>query len=107
MYQDKGGEYEIDGRNEKTSAYPSKELCQYLRKKGMDIDINTELKITGAFNSITAGEVVCPIMVKMDEIKESDKAFLVSLTLLRIKSDHPLSNKIWAYQKQRIKRISR
>lgn len=61
--------------------YASKELRQLLRKQGKDIDINTELKIT--------------------------KVFVVSLTHLRVKPDHPLSDKVLAYQKQRIKSISR
>lgn len=81
--------------------YASKELRQLLRKQGKDIDINTELKITKVFDSGDAGGIVCSI------IEENDEVFIVSLTHLKVKPDHPLSDKILAYQKQRIKSISR
>ncbi len=79
--------------------YPSKNLQRLLRKQGKDIDINTELKITKAFDSGETGGIVCAI------IEENDEAFIVSLTHLRIKPFHPLSSKILSYQKQRIKSI--
>lgn len=81
--------------------YASKELLQLLRKQGKDIDINTELKITKVFDSGDAGGIVCSI------IEENNQVFVVSLTHLRVKPDHPLSDKVLAYQKQRIKSISR
>lgn len=81
--------------------YASKELRQLLRKQGKDIDINTELKITKVFDSGDAGGIVCSI------IEENNQVFVVSLTHLRVKPDHPLSDKVLAYQKQRIKSISR
>jgi hypothetical protein len=81
--------------------YASKELRQLLRKQGKDIDINTELKITKVFDSGDAGGIVCSI------IEEKNQVFVVSLTHLRVKPDHPLSDKVLAYQKQRIKSISR
>lgn len=81
-------------------AYPSKELRRILRKALKDIDINMELEITRVFDSGDVGGIVCTI-------KENDQVFVVSLTHLRIKPDHPLSDKILAYQKQRIKRISK
>jgi rubredoxin len=80
--------------------YPSKELCQLLCQQGKDIDINTELKITKVFDSGDAGGIVCSI------IEENKQVFVVSLTHLRINPEHPLSEKILAYQKQRIKNIS-
>ena len=82
-------------------AYPSKELQQLLRKQRKDIGINTELKIIKVFDSGDAGGIVCSIL------EEKDQVFVVSLTHLRIKPDHPLSDKILTYQKQRIKSISR
>jgi len=82
-------------------AYASKELRQLLRKQEKDIDINTELEITKVFDSGGAGGIVCSI------IGENNQVFIVSLTHLRIKLDHPLSDKILAYQKQRIKSILR
>jgi len=80
--------------------YPSKELCQLLRQQGKNIDINTELKITKVFDSGDAGGIVCSI------IEENKQVFVVSLTHLRVNPEHPLSDKILAYQKQRIKNIS-
>ncbi len=81
--------------------YPAKELQQLLRKQGKDMDINTELKITKVFDSGDAGGIVCSI------IEENDQVFIVSLTHLKVKSNHPLNDKILDYQKQRIKSISR
>ena len=82
-------------------AHPSKKLRRFLRKQGVLIDIDTELKITKVFDSGDTGGIVCSI------IKENDEVFIVSLTHLKIKTDHPLSDKILVYQKQRIKSISR
>lgn len=80
--------------------YPSRELCQLLQEHGKDVTTDTELKITRVFDSGDAGGIVCSII-------EEEEVFIVSLTHLRVKPDHPLSDKILAYQKQRIKRISR
>ncbi len=82
------------------SAYLSKELCQLLNKKGKDVSTNIELSITQVFDSGDAGGIVCSI------IEENKEVFIVSLTHLKIKPDHPLSHKIVAYQKRRIKSIS-
>ena len=82
--------------------YPSKELQQLLRKQGKDISMETELKITKVFDSGDVGGIVCTIL------KDKNKEVLItSLTHLKIKPTHPLSDKITAYQKQRIKNISR
>ena len=81
--------------------YPAKELHQLLRKQGKDMDINTELKITKVFDSGDAGGIVCSIL------EENDQVFIVSLTHIKVKSNHPLSERILDYQKQRIKSISR
>ena len=81
--------------------YASKELQQLLRKQGKDMDINTELKITKVFDSGDAGGIVCSIL------EENDQVFIVSLTHIKVKSNHPLSERILDYQKQRIKSISR
>lgn len=81
--------------------YPSRELCKLLRQKGIDIDKNTELKITSVFDSGETGGIVCSIMERKGEV------FVVSLTHLNIKPDHPLSDKILKYQKDRIKNLSK
>jgi hypothetical protein len=82
--------------------YPSKELQQLLRKQGKNISMETELKITKVFDSGDVGGIVCTVL------KDKNKEVLIaSLTHLRINPTHPLSDKITAYQKQRIKSISR
>ena len=83
--------------------YPTKELLQLLRKQGKEISQDTELNITKVFDSGDVGGIVCTIL----EDEENKEAFIVSLTHLRIKSTHPLRDKILDYQKQRIKTISR
>ncbi len=82
-------------------AYPSKGLCKTLRKQGIKVNPDTELTITEVFDSGDAGGIVCTIL------KEKGNVFIASLTHLKIKSDHLLHDKIVAYQKQRIKSISR
>lgn len=82
-------------------AYPSKGLCKILRKQGLKLDPQTELKITNVFDSGDAGGIVCTIL------EEKGKVFVASLTHLKIKPDHPLSKKVLAYQKERIKSLSR
>ena len=83
------------------SVYPSKELAQLFRKQGKDISMDTELKITKVFDSGDMGGIVCTVLEKNKE------AVIVSLTHLRVQPNHPLSDKILTYQRQRIKSISR
>ncbi len=80
-------------------ARPTKELYQHLRKQGIHIDMNRDINIISVFDSGDMGGIVCAI--------EGDKkqALVISLTHLIIKPDHPLSDKIAAYQKQRIKSL--
>lgn len=80
--------------------YPTRELCKLLQKQGIDIDINRELKITKVFESGDLGGIVCTV------IEENTKVFIVSLTHLRIKSSPHLSDKILAYQRDRMKKLS-
>jgi hypothetical protein len=80
-------------------ARPTKELNQHLQKQGMHIDMNRDLNIIDVFDSGDMGGIICAI--------EGDKkqAFVISITHLIIMPDHPLSGKIKAYQKQRIKSL--
>ena len=82
-------------------AYARPDLCNYLLKNGKDITPETELMITEVFESGDDGGIVC----LLDGI--GHEVFVVSITLLRIKPDHVLYDKISAYQKQRIRSISR
>jgi hypothetical protein len=57
--------------------------------------------ITEVFDSGDEGGIIC----LLDGI--NPEAFVISITLLRVKPDHPLFDKISAYQKRRIRRIFR
>ena len=81
--------------------YPSRELAQLFRKQGKDISMDTELKITKVFDSGDMGGIVCTIL------EENKEAVIVSLTHLRVPPAHPLCDKILAYQRKRIRSISR
>jgi len=83
------------------SVYPYKELAQLFRKQGKDISMDTELKITKVFDSGDMGGIVCTIH------EENKEAVIVSLTHLRVQPTHPLCDKILAYQRRRMKSISR
>lgn len=80
-------------------ARPTKKLSRHLRKKGIHIDMNQDLRIIDVFDSGDMGGIVCAI--------EGDKrqALVISVTHLKIKPDHPLSDKILAYQKERVKSL--
>ncbi len=82
-------------------ARPTKELSQFLRQKGMRIDKNRDLNIISVFDSGDMGGIVCAI----EGDKKQKEALVISLTHLIIKPDHPLGDKIAAYQKQRIKSL--
>ncbi|MFZ3149691.1 MAG: hypothetical protein WA137_11710 [Methanothrix sp.] len=81
--------------------YPTKDLGSYLSQKGKDITVDTELMITKVFDSGDEGGIVCLLD------GNNHDPFVISITLLRVKPDHPLFDKISAYQKQRIRSISR
>lgn len=81
--------------------YPTKELGSYLSQNGKNITADTELMITKVFDSGYEGGIVCLLEGMIPE------AFVISITLLRVKPDHPLFDKISAYQKRRIRSIFR
>ncbi len=82
-------------------AYASRDLSKYLLRNGKDITPDTELMITKVVESGDEGGIVCLL-----EVTNSD-SFVISITLLEVKPDHPLHDKISAYQKQRIRSIFR
>jgi len=81
--------------------YPTKELGSYLSQNGKNITADTELMITKVFDSGYEGGIVCLLEGIVPE------SFVISITLLRVKPDHPLFDKISAYQKRRIRSIFR
>jgi len=82
-------------------AYASRDLSNFLLKNGKNITPETELMITEVIESGDDGGIVCLLDVIGQE------SFVISITLLRIKQDHALCDKISAYQKQRIRSIFR
>lgn len=82
-------------------AYPLEGLCKTLRTHGVKINPQTELQITDVVDSGEVGGILCTIL------EEEGNVFVVSLTHLRIKPDHPLHNTILTYQKERIKSLVR
>ena len=80
---------------------PTTDLGSYLSQNGKEITSDTELMITKVFDSGDEGGIVC----LLDGM--GTEAFVISITLLRVKPDHPLFDKISAYQKQRIRSIFR
>jgi hypothetical protein len=77
----------------------TKEACKLLNQEGMHIDMNREINIVNVFDSGDAGGITCAIE------GDGKKVIVISVTHLIINPDHPLSDKIKAYQKQRIKRL--
>ncbi len=75
--------------------HPTSELRQIIRKQGKIINRNSELKVVKVFDSGDAGGIVCAI-------EDDDQVFVVSLTHLRIKDEHPLRDMILNYQRQRV-----
>ncbi|MCX6673504.1 MAG: hypothetical protein NTY37_06980 [Methanothrix sp.] len=74
-------------------AYASGDLSKYLIKNGINITPEREFMITNVFESGDEGGIICLLDVMNPE------AFVISITLLRVKPDHPLFGKISAYQK--------
>jgi len=81
-------------------ARPTKEIQQYLRKKGVRLSMDRDLMIVEVFNSGDMGGIMCAIQ------GDNKQPVIISLTHLRIKPDHPLSGRILAYQETRIKHLS-
>jgi len=67
----------------------------------MELCPNREIRISNVFYSGDVGGIVCAIEGDEKEV------LVVSLTHLIIKPEHPLSDKIVAYQKKRIRRLHR
>ncbi len=82
-------------------ARPTKEICKASSQEGRHLDPNQEIDIVDVFDSGDTGGIVC--VIGGDE----KQLLVISLTHLIIKPDHPLSDKIAAYQKKRVRRLRR
>jgi hypothetical protein len=82
--------------------YPTPELAQSLRQKGLDVRMDEALHVTSVFDSGDMGGILCAV-----ESKDKKEVFVISLTHLRIEPGHPLKSRIEAYQKARVRKLSR
>jgi hypothetical protein len=83
-------------------AYPTPELAQMLRQKGLAASKDEALQVTSAHDSGEMGGLMCAV-----EIKDKKEVFVISLTHLRIEPGHPLKARIEAYQRSRVRKLSR
>ncbi len=81
------------------TAYASRHLSKALIANGFDVIPEKELKILNVVESGEEGGIAC--------LLDLPENFVVSLTLLRVRPDHPLHDKIMTYQKKRIRKIFR
>jgi hypothetical protein len=83
-------------------AYPTPELAQSLRQKGQAARADQALQVTSVFDSGEMGGIMCAV-----ESKHKKDVFMISLTHLRIEPGHPLKARIEAYQRARVRKLSR
>ncbi len=79
--------------------HASVELSKLLILNGFDITPETQLNIIDVADSGDEGGIACFL-----DIPEN---FVISLTLLEVRQDHPLFQKISAYQRKRKRSIFR
>lgn len=82
--------------------YATPELSSSLRQKGKKVRAGEVLQATSVFDSGDMGGILCAI-----EDEGQEEVFVISLTHLRIGSDHPLRARIEAYQKARVLSLRR
>lgn len=81
--------------------YPLNASVQYLREQGLDLPADKALPVTKVMDSGDVGGVMCQI--EYDEKQH----ILISITHLKVPIEHPLSMKILAYQRHRIKKLAK
>ncbi len=79
--------------------FATKELCEVLNKQGINIRLDTPLKIENLCDSGDAKGIVCAI--KSEALK--DELLLISLNHLQIIPEHPMSKIIKEYQETKRK----
>ncbi len=78
------------------------QLCRSMRQQGIILKRNAELKASNVVDSGDMGGILCVV-----EDDNNKRVFMVSLTHLKIKQDHPLCNKVSDYQRRRVKTLGR
>lgn len=81
--------------------YLSRDLSQTLCQKGLEISPETELMVTKVLDAGDMAGIMCVIE------RGTEEPIVTSITLLRIKPDHPLAGKISEYQRRRLRKIFR
>ncbi|MGH9769777.1 MAG: hypothetical protein ACREAB_20325 [Blastocatellia bacterium] len=82
--------------------YPTPEIAHSLQQKGKDVRVDEALEVTSVLDSGEMGGILCAI-----ESKDKEEVFMISLTHLRISAGHPLKARIEAYQRARVRKLSR
>jgi len=80
--------------------YPTPELAHSLQQQGKDVLVGETLQVTSVLDSGEMGGILCVI-------KGEGGNLVISLTHLRIGADHPLKARIEAYQRERVRKLSR
>jgi hypothetical protein len=83
-------------------AFPTKELVQTLRRRGVNASVDRALSIKRVFYAGDEGGIVCDVTPNQG----AKEVFVVSLTHLRITPDHELFAPIQAYQRERVRRLA-
>jgi hypothetical protein len=82
--------------------YATPGLSHSLQQQGKDVGADEELQVTSVFDSGDMGGILC-VLASRDQ----KEVFMISLTHLRIRKDHPLRKRIEAYQKARVRSLAR
>ncbi|MGD9505958.1 MAG: hypothetical protein AB7W37_13665 [Syntrophobacteraceae bacterium] len=82
--------------------YPLNAAIMVPKGQGVDVQEERELMVTSVTELGDMGGVVCGI-----QENDGKTISLVSITHLKVAPDHPLSLKIMAYQKHRIKKLAK
>jgi len=76
------------------------EAAQSLRHQGKNVRADETLQVTSVMDSGALGGILCGI-------KSEGGTIVISLTHVRIGADHPLKARIEAYQRARVRKLSR
>jgi hypothetical protein len=82
--------------------FPTKELVRTLRRRAVKASVHRALTIKRVFYAGDEGGIVCDVTPSQG----AKEVFVVSLTHLRLASNHPLFGTILAYQRERVSRLA-
>ena len=82
--------------------YLTPEAAHSLRAKGKSFSTDTELQVSSVLDSGDMGGILCTIAEP-----DAKEVVMISLTHLRIRPDHPLRVRVEAYQRERVRQLSK